>query len=162
MKKALSYKEYVATVDFDYEDMLLVGKVVGLADSLYFHAQSAGEVEAAFRQCIDSYLEFCAEVGKTPEKSYKGSFNVRVNEELHRRAGLAAVEQGITLNQFVINALEHELEGPQKEMVYVAVPQPLIEAMLSTGLRQPTSFQPAAPSITYEKGVSDIWQVALS
>lgn len=162
MKKALIYKEYIAKIDFDVEDMLLVGQVIGIADSLYFHAQSASEIEEMFHQCVDNYLEFCAEVGKDPEKSYKGSFNVRVSEDLHRRADFAAVSRGITLNQFVVSALQHELDGPQKEMVYIAMPQPFMEAMLNTGASQATNFRPAIPAMTNEKGVSDLWQVALN
>ena len=36
------------------------------------------------------YLEFCAETGKQPEKPFKGSFNVRIGADLHRKATLAA------------------------------------------------------------------------
>lgn len=150
----------MATIDFDAEDMLLVGQVIGITDSLYFHAQSASEIEAMFHQCIDNYLDFCAEVGKTPEKTYKGSFNVRVSEDLHRRSDFAAASRGISLNQFVASALQHELDGPQKERVYIAMPQTFWEAALDTGPGQTESFRPAAPTITGEKGVSDLWKVA--
>lgn len=161
MKKILTYKGYLATVEFDSEDMLLIGQVIGLSDSLYFHASSTTEIEAIFHQCVDNYLEFCTQCGKTPEKSYKGSFNVRVSPDLHRRSDFEATRRDISLNQFITLALEHELDGPQKETVYV-MPQPIIEAMLNTGPHQLTSFQPAVASTTSKKGVSDIWKAVLS
>lgn len=85
------YKGYQAKVKFSAEDSLLIGKVIGIADSLNFHAESVHEVEAMFHQCIDSYLEFCQEVGKEPEKSCRGSFHSRITPELHRKADAMAV-----------------------------------------------------------------------
>lgn len=116
------YKGYQAKVEFSVEDGLLVGEVIGVADSLSFHAESVHEVEEMFHQCIDGYLEFCREVGKTPEKAYRGSFNVRIAPELHRRADIAAAERGISLNQFVSNALEHEVNGDFSTTVSFLLP----------------------------------------
>ena len=62
-----------------------------------------------FHQSVDNYLAMCAETGKTPDKEFKGSFNVRVSPELHKRISIQAAEEGITLNQYVLNALEHSL-----------------------------------------------------
>ena len=105
------YKGYQAKVDFSQEDTLFIGEVIGVADSLNFHTKSADEIEEMFHRCVDSYLEFCQKVGKTPDKCYKGSFNVRVTPELHKQAELAAADQQVSLNQFVVKALEHELSG---------------------------------------------------
>lgn len=66
------YKGYQAKVEFSVEDSLLVGEVIGVADYLSFHAESVREVEDMFHQCIDGYLAFCREAGKTPEKAYRG------------------------------------------------------------------------------------------
>lgn len=106
-----AYKGYQAKVEFSAEDSLLVGEVIGVADSLNFHTESVHEVESVFHQCVDDYLEFCQKVGKVPEKSYRGSFNIRITPELHRKADVMASEQGLSLNQFVANALEHEVSG---------------------------------------------------
>lgn len=154
--KTLSYKDYLAKVEFSVEDMLIIGQVIGLSDSLYFHAQSADQIEDMFHQCVDNYLEFCAEVGKTPERSYKGSFNVRVSEDLHRRSDFEATRRGISLNQFIAVALEHELSGGAKELVYVLA-QPIFEAMMNTGSTSSANFLPIAPADS-QKGVSEIWQ----
>jgi predicted HicB family RNase H-like nuclease len=44
------------------------------------------------------------------EKSYKGSFNVRLSPDLHRRAATSAKIYGTTLNTFVKEAIERRLE----------------------------------------------------
>ena len=109
MGKMMEYNGYHAQIEYDAEDDLLVGKVYGITDSLYFHGTSVAELEKMFHQSIDNYLAMCAETGKTPEKEFKGSFNVRVSPELHKRISIQAAEEGITLNQYVVNALEYSL-----------------------------------------------------
>ena len=39
------------------------------------------------------------------EKAYKGSFNVRISPELHKKAAIAAMTQQISLNSFVENSI---------------------------------------------------------
>lgn len=53
----------------------------------------------------------CENEGIAPEKPFKGTFNVRVGESLHARAVIAATKKGIRLNEFVRQALEHELRA---------------------------------------------------
>ena len=103
------YKGYRAKIEYDAEDQLFVGRVFGIADSLYFHGTSVSEIEEMFHQSVDNYLEMCEQTGKTPEKEYKGSFNVRISPELHSKVSLRAAQENITLNQYVLNALEKSL-----------------------------------------------------
>ena len=44
---------------------------------------------------LDDYLAFCEEVGKSPEKEYKGTFNVRISPERHKEMVLIVFEKGI-------------------------------------------------------------------
>ena len=44
-------------------------------------------------------------------KSFKGSFNVRISQDLHRRSVQRALVSGISLNQLIQQALENELSG---------------------------------------------------
>ncbi|MDY5775238.1 MAG: type II toxin-antitoxin system HicB family antitoxin [Lachnospiraceae bacterium] len=64
-----------------------------------------------FHQSIDNYLELCKQIGKKPEKEFRGSFNVRISPELHRKAALEAEKQKITLNQYVLRAIEKSFVG---------------------------------------------------
>ena len=74
----LSYRGYVATVEFDSEDMILTGRIAGINDVIGFHAESPAELVEAFHEAVDDYLETCAQIGKQPEKAYSGKVMFRV------------------------------------------------------------------------------------
>lgn len=119
MGNMLMYKGYHAAIEFDQEDMLLVGEVFGIQDSLNFHGRSVEEIEAMFHQSIDNYLELCKELGKKPDKEFKGSFNVRIAPSLHRAAALAAKQRKITLNEFVETAIHDAVSQTRQGPIYV-------------------------------------------
>jgi predicted HicB family RNase H-like nuclease len=102
----LSYKGYRAAVEFDADDLLLVGRVAGINDVVCFHGGNAEEIVAAFREAVDDYLETCAEIGKTPEKGYSGKMMIRTDPSVHAQAALAATIEGVSLNQFAEKALK--------------------------------------------------------
>lgn len=114
MNSMLEYKGYHATIEYDDEDDILVGEVFGITDSLNFHGTSIGELKEMFHQSIDNYLELCKKFGKQPDKEFKGSFNVRIPPELHKKAALEAVKQKITLNQYISKAIEQSFEQTEK------------------------------------------------
>jgi len=60
---------------------------------------------------VNQHLEDCRREGKSIERSYKGSFNVRISSELHKKAVLTARSMGISLNQLVKRALKREVES---------------------------------------------------
>ena len=78
----LEYKGYHATIQYDAEDKIFVGEVFGIADSLNFHGTSVSKLQD------------------------RGTFNVRILPKLHKRAALEAAKQNITLNQYVVKAIE--------------------------------------------------------
>jgi predicted HicB family RNase H-like nuclease len=45
----------------------MVGKVLGINDSLNFDGRSAEEMKARFENTIDDYLMFCAACGVAPD-----------------------------------------------------------------------------------------------
>lgn len=105
MKSMLEYKGYHATVLYDADDELFIGEVFGITDSLNFHGSSIDELKEMFANSIDNYLNLCKHLGKTPEKEFKGSFNVRIPVDLHKQIAMLAAQEQITLNQYVVNAL---------------------------------------------------------
>ena len=112
----LEYKGYHAMIEYDAEDDIFVGEVFGIADSLSFHGESVEELKEMFRQSIDNYLELCKKIGKNPDKEFKGTFNVRIPPELHRKAALAAAKQRITLNQYVVKAIDRSFEEEKNKI----------------------------------------------
>ncbi len=102
----LNYKGFVGVFNYIEEDEVLYGKIEGVTDLVTFEGTSVSEVKNAFYEAVEDYLFLCKEVGKEPYKSFKGSFNVRINPDLHRQVYLEAVKNNMNLNQFVQSTLE--------------------------------------------------------
>lgn len=106
MNDILEYKSYYAEVHFNSEDEVFHGKIIGINDLVNFEGASVKELKKAFHEAVDDYLATCKELGKEPDKTYKGSFNVRIPSELHRQAALYAALKKMTLNEFVRYAID--------------------------------------------------------
>ena len=100
------YKGYHTKIEFDYDSLSLFGKIEGIDDLILFESSDASKIEEAFHSAVDDYLSFCEANGKSPEKEYKGVFNVRVSPELHRSLATIAFRNSETLNSVVETALE--------------------------------------------------------
>lgn len=101
----LRYKSYSARPEYSAEDQIFYGKILGISDLVDFQSESAKDLEAEFHKAVDDYLDFCAEIGKEPQKEYSGLFNVRIPPELHREISILAQSGGVTLNKAVEQAI---------------------------------------------------------
>ena len=110
MKDVLTYKEFVGSVHYSTDDEIFFGKIEGIDDLVTFEGASVAELKKSFKESVDDYIEICKKANKAPEKSFKGSFNVRLNPELHKKAYRIAMIEGKTLNQFILQAVEHEVK----------------------------------------------------
>lgn len=102
----LEYKGYHTKVEFDSVDLVLRGKIEGINDLVDFECEDPKAVEKEFHEAVDDYLEFCKEVGKEPDKEYKGTFNVRISPELHKKLVNVAMKNGDSLNASVEKAIQ--------------------------------------------------------
>lgn len=102
----LEYKGYIAKLEIDADAELIHGEVINTRDVITFQAGSIHDLQQAFADSIDDYLEFCAERGEMPDKPFSGKFMVRGNPELHRDLVAAAAKSGKSLNAFVIDTLD--------------------------------------------------------
>lgn len=107
MSNLLSYKNFNGTVEYSKEDGCLFGKVIGIKSLLSYEGDSVKELEQDFRNVIDEYLLDCKEQNVTPEQPFKGTFNVRINPELHRNLAVYAIEHGKSLNVVVEEAIRN-------------------------------------------------------
>lgn len=109
MNSMLEYKGYNAKIDFSSEDDIFFGSIFGIEDNISFEGSSVQELKTAFIEAVDDYLDMCNRLGKQPEKEYKGSFNIRVSPEVHKKAAIKALNNGISLNQFVEQSIANNL-----------------------------------------------------
>lgn len=109
MSQTLEYKGYNGSVLYSAEDKLLHGRVIGIRDAISYEGQDVRSLERNFKAAVDEYLQFCRVEGKTPDTAFKGSFNVRLGPDLHKRAALYAEEHNEKLNNVVQAAVKEYL-----------------------------------------------------
>lgn len=101
----LEYKGYTGHVEFDDEARLFHGEVLDTRDVISFQGISVEQLEQAFRESIDDYLEFCAERGEEADRPFSGRLMVRLSPDLHRSLYLRARREGKSLNQVIAERL---------------------------------------------------------
>jgi len=106
----MKYKGYIGHVEYDDDAKIFHGEVVGLSDIITFQGRSVDELEQAFKGSVDDYLNWCKERGEKPEKTFSGTFNLRIPPELHAKLAYQAKNMGISLNTFVTEQLRHAVE----------------------------------------------------
>jgi predicted HicB family RNase H-like nuclease len=109
MKDILKYKDFIGTVHYSTEDEVFFGKLEGIDDLITFEGNNVDQLKRSFQEAVEDYLAICKSVGKAPHKSYKGTFNVRIKPNLHKLAAYKSVELGMSLNQFVEQAINDKL-----------------------------------------------------
>lgn len=109
MKDVMSYNGYTGSVHFNAADDVFYGKIEGINDLITFEGKTVAGLKKAFQDSVADYVETCKRYHKETEKSYRGSFNVRITPDLHKKAKNAALNLGLSLNQFIQKAVEDEL-----------------------------------------------------
>ena len=106
MDNIMEYKGYWARIRYSDEDECFYGKVEGLKNSLIlFEGNTVKELKKDFKNAIDEHLRLCKETNSDPERQCKGSLNVRLGTELHTKAKMKSIEQNISINELIKNAV---------------------------------------------------------
>ena len=106
MKDTMAYNGYFGSVHYNDDDKVFYGKLAFIRALVSYEGTDVISLRAAFEEAVDDYLEFCKETGKQPEKPFKGSFNLRLDPDLHQRLVSNAMSKGKTLNTFVKDLLQ--------------------------------------------------------
>jgi predicted HicB family RNase H-like nuclease len=101
----MQYKGYLGAVEYDDEARVFHGEVLNMRDVITFQGTSVEQLEQAFRESVDDYLEWCAQDGVAPERPYSGRFNLRISPELHQKLAAAAKKKRVSINNFVEQAV---------------------------------------------------------
>ena len=99
MINSMFYKGYTASMVFDAEDKIIVGRVLDVDDNISFHGQSVAEFESNFHAVIEDYLAASKELGSPPERPASGKVILRIAPEVHAAALKAAARSGTGLNK---------------------------------------------------------------
>lgn len=102
---SMNYKGYVARVEYDAHDRIFVGHVSGISDTVGFHGSSVEELESAFHEAVDDYLDACAKLGQYPNRPASGKISLRLAPEIHSAVIMRAEYEGKSLNQWAAGVL---------------------------------------------------------
>ena len=112
MTNSMTYKGYTASMVFDVEDKIIVGRVVDTDDIISFHGASVSEFEANFRSAIEAYLAASKELDSAPERPASGKLMLRIAPEVHAAALKAASRSGTSLNKWAEATLGRAARKP--------------------------------------------------
>lgn len=109
--ETLNYKGYIGSLHYSKTDKIFWGKIEMIRSVVTFEADNAHDLEQSFQESVDDYLQTCQEQGITPEKPFKGVFNIRIKPELHKAAYEEALRKGVSLNRFVEESITQRLHA---------------------------------------------------
>lgn len=112
MINSMSYKGYTASMVFDAEDRIIVGRVLDIDDIISFHGESVAEFENNFHAAVEGYLAASKALGSAPEKPASGKMMLRIAPDVHAAALKAAAKSGTSLNKWAENALGKAARKP--------------------------------------------------
>ena len=109
----MEYKNYLAEVEVDESVGLLHGRVVnsGPYPIATFEAENVAGLRKEFELSVDEYLLSCEEDGVEPRRPFSGKLNVRLGPTLHQQVAAAAYTDGVSLNSWIVRALEERTSG---------------------------------------------------
>lgn len=116
MINSMSYKGYTASMVFDAEDKIIVGRVLDVDDIVSFHGSSVSEFESNFHAAIEDYLAASKELGSPAEKPASGKVMLRIAPEVHAAALKAAARNGTSLNKWAEGALGKAARKPTSRL----------------------------------------------
>jgi predicted HicB family RNase H-like nuclease len=107
----LKHKGYTGSFEYDADEDILFGRVIDVDAVITFYGVSIDEIKIAFKESVETYLETCALKNIIPKKSFSGNIRLRVSPDIHRQSFIAANASGKSLNQFIQDALIHEIRA---------------------------------------------------
>jgi predicted HicB family RNase H-like nuclease len=102
----MKYNRYIARIEYDEEDRIFVGRLAGIEDIVSFHGATVDELETAFHESVDHYLEVSKRTGRPAQKPYSGNLMLRINPDIHAAVATASQVQGKSINQWATEVLD--------------------------------------------------------
>lgn len=113
MANTIEYNGYIGSIEYSPEDKCFFGKLEMIDDLVTFEATNAEELEQNFKNAVDEYIKTCKDIGREPQKTYKGVFNVRIDPKLHKKVSKEAIKAGMSLNAFIQKTLQNQVSHKQ-------------------------------------------------
>ncbi len=102
----MTYRNYSAKIEYDPEDKIFVGHIMGIRDIVGFHGNTMEELESAFHDAVDHYLEVCKKIGQPPQHPYSGKLTLWIPPEIHMAIATAAKTNKKSIDQWATDVLK--------------------------------------------------------
>ena len=113
MKDHMKYKGYDGSVHYNDSDEIFYGKIEGIKSLISYEGCDVKSLKKAFQESVDDYLSSCQEKAIEPEIPFKGSFNIRIGNRLHRKAMEYAWSHNTNLNTVAKDAFTEFFDSHQ-------------------------------------------------
>lgn len=111
MTDLMHYKGYYGSVHIDEQDLIFYGKLEFIRALVSYHGNTAQQLRVAFEEAVDDYIHTCSQNKIKPEVPFKGSLNVRIGKDLHRKLAVAANYEDVSINSYIKSLLEKSVDN---------------------------------------------------
>ena len=105
MTNVTCYQGDTATMVFDATELVIVGRLQDVDDSIAFHGESVSEFASNFHADVNGYLAASKALGSAAEKPASGNVMLRIAPGIHAAALKAAARNGTSLDKWAEAAL---------------------------------------------------------
>lgn len=110
MTNFFTYKEYMGSIQANTEELFLHGRILFIDDLVTYEAESLPKLKTSFQEAVDDYLLTCQKLNRNPQKSFKGTLNVRIGPALHKETALYAEIGDVSINEYIKQAIQRQIE----------------------------------------------------
>jgi predicted HicB family RNase H-like nuclease len=106
MSNTMEYKGYYSNPRYSAEDNVFWGKLDGISDSISFEGTTVNELQAAFAEAVEDYLDTCKRNDMAPKTPFQGRFEINIAPDIHKQIAIFAANRDVSLSQAVETALK--------------------------------------------------------
>ncbi len=107
MMNLMEINGFKAVIKYDPEIEMFRGEFLELNGGADFYAKDIDSLKKEGAISLKVFLDACKKRNIEPKKEYSGKFNLRVPSNLHADIVNAAKADGKSLNQWIVDALDH-------------------------------------------------------
>ncbi len=105
----LNYKGYSASYQYEAEDNLFLGQVLGIDHQIVFEGQTEEEAKESFRHSVDNYLGYCKKNNIVPQYPKLEKVSIKLPKFCFEKANQKAKQLGESVDQFFLDAIQKVL-----------------------------------------------------
>ncbi len=107
MMNLMEINGFKAVIKYDPAIEMFRGEFLELNGGADFYAKDIDNLKKEGAISLKVFLDACKKRNIEPKKEYSGKFNLRVPSNLHADIVNAANAEGKSLNQWIVDALDH-------------------------------------------------------